>query len=240
MSTIGLAVGIRVLARYFGMLKFDGISDRKNLLVIANSSEAANIESVLMQTNSKFNQIASMPVDISTYELQELITLNNIDEIICNIRDVGMKRVIELMSAFGNKVSFKITGDESLGIIGSQSKNKSGEIYTIQVNYAIQNQNKIRIKRTFDIIATVISILLSPVLILLRSTREIIKNALGIFSGQRTIIGYDKDETLKHRLPSVGIPVLKINNNLAVDYARNYTVWKDFRYLWKSLSKKND
>lgn len=181
-----------------------------------------------------------MPVDISTYELQELISLNNIDEIICNIRDVGMKRVIELMSAFGNKVSFKITGDESLGIIGSQSKNKSGEIYTIQVNYAIQNQNKIRIKRTFDIIATVISIVLSPVLILLRSTREIIKNARGIFSGQRTIIGYDKDETLKHRLPSVGIPVLKINNNLAVDYARNYTVWKDFRYLWKSLSKKND
>lgn len=239
-STLSLTFGIRLVARYFGVVKFDGISDRKNLLLIANSAEADHIGSVLKQSNSKFNQITSMPVDISIYELEEVISLKNVDEVICNIRDVGMKRVIELMSVFGNKVSFKITGDESLGIIGSRSKNKSGEIYTIQVNYAIQNQSNIRLKRTFDIATTMISIVFSPILILVRSTRKIILNALGILSGQRTIIGYDKDETIRYRLPPVGIPVLKIDNNFAVDYARNYTVWKDFRYLWQSLNKKDD
>jgi GT2 family glycosyltransferase len=238
-STIVVTLISRLIARYFGQLRFDGISDRKNLLIIANESEASNIEDVLNQSNSEFNQISSMPVDISVYELEEIISMKSIDEVICNIRDVGMKRVIELMSALGSKVAFKITGDESLGIIGSQSKNKSGEIYTIQVNYAIQDQNKMRVKRTFDIVATVLSVVCSPLLILLRSTRSIIKNAFGIFKGNKTIIGYDKSESEKHRLPSVGIPVVKLVNDAAVDYARNYTVWKDFRYLWKSLSKRN-
>jgi len=233
-------LGIRILSTRFSEQKLEGISDKKNLIIIAEKKESQSIEHSLKQSNSNFGLIQSLPVNISSYELKELIHLNNVDEIICNIRDLGMRRVIELMSSFGDKVAFKITGDESLGIIGSQSKNKSGEIYTIQINYAIQNQDKIRIKRTFDIIIAFLAMFLFPLLIPFKSGRSILRNSLKVIWGDRTLIGYKDHERKEHRLPNLGQAVLLMKESLAMDYARNYTVWKDFRYLWKAFVSNND
>lgn len=234
------AVILRLLSSVFSGQKLQGISDRKNLIIIAHEEESAKIEEVLKQSDSKFEVVQSLPTNISSYELKELISLHNIDEVVCNIKDVGMRRVIELMSTFGSKVAFKITGDQSLGIIGSQSKNKSGEIYTIQINYDIQNQDKIRIKRTFDIIASIVGLFLFPFLILFRNGRMILKNTLNIIKGSKTLIGYQDQDRKEHRLPNLGSAVLFMKENLAIDYARNYTVWKDFRYLCKAFLRKND
>ncbi|WP_235296837.1 glycosyltransferase family 2 protein [Portibacter marinus] len=222
---------LRVFLGQFGMVEVDNLGKRKKVLVLSNDEEFRKIKRMLNAANTKIQIIEQIPVDVSTYELSELIKVRGFNEVICNVRQVGMQRVIELMSAIGSEVSIKITGEDSLGIIGSQSKNTSGEIYTMEVNYNIQSQSSKRNKKIFDFIIWLILTILIPLTIFFSSTRKIIFRGRKLLVGQQTIIGYHPTD----QLPRIAEPVFQISDTEARDYAKNYTVWKDFRYLWNYL-----
>ncbi|GLR19363.1 glycosyltransferase family 2 protein [Portibacter lacus] len=235
-----LLLGFRWILSLFTGKSFDGFSKGKNLIIIANDKEALKIENILMQSATQIDSIKALPVNVSDYELKEIILIENIDEVICNIKDVSMSRIIELMSKLGNKVAFKITGEESLGIIGSQSKNKVGEIYTIGINYSIQSEHNIRIKRSFDIIVSLLSIFLFPLFLIAKSLRKITLKSPSVLSGDLTIVGYQDDKRKVDNLPKLKAPVINVPSADRLSYAKDYSVWKDFRYLWKSIFKKTD
>ncbi len=214
-----------------------------NLLVLASEKEAVRIKNVLAKSRQKFDLIKSVPKDISAYELSELIKLHKIDEVICNVKEVRMNRVIALMSELGSKVDFKITGDESLGIIGSQSKNANGEIYTIAINYKIQEKSKIRSKRTFDLIAGLLVFLISPFLLLRGKQVRLWK----IFIGKLSLVGYNNLEYEEQVLPYLKpgmIPISSTNTSTVekaidnVEYAKNYSVWHDLNRVFDYIKSK--
>ncbi len=221
----------RLLFGKFFNLEFDLLSAGKKIVILANDKEAEKIKEVLIASKRSFNSISKMPVTISTYELKEIVQIQRIDEIICNVKDVGMNRVIVLMSALGSLVSFKITGDESLGIVGSKSKNKEGEIYTLEINYELQTQQQQRNKRTFDILTTLFTTILFPISLTTGTGRQIISNLMKLLTSKITIVGYQADD----RLPSMKKSLVQVPEAEASSYAKSYTVWKDLRYLWKSI-----
>ncbi len=242
------SIGIRMLIYFIKNKKFINSGQKgKNVFLIANFEEAKRIKSVMLQSNMTFSKITILPIEISAFELSELIKLNKADEVICNMKDLGMKKVIGLMAALGDKVSFKITGDESLGIIGSKSKNTSGEIYTISINYEIQEQSKKRMKRTFDIAGSLVLMVLFPILIFSKKYIHILKNLPEVILNKKSIIGYNVSEDKNTDLPQLkkGI-IFPISKSLKqsdihqsnLEYAKYYSVWDDARILVKFLQSK--
>ena len=215
-------------------------SKGKNVLLISEEKEAEKITEVMGRSEGAFKSITLLPTAVSTFELLELIRLKNIDEIICNTKDLGMSRVIKLMSELGDRVAFKITGDESLGIIGSSSKNSSGEIYTIAVQYAIQNPSNRRVKRTFDLIVGAILLLLIPILLLFKRAKMIIPALPSVIVGKKTLVGYISGDKNHAELPLLKASVIPLAfksseqerlHTVNLEYAKNYSIWEDVRRL---------
>ena len=240
LASIYVALGSLILRMFFnffesGKFSFSN-SDEKILFIIGDEMESKRIKNILTQSNNNFKEITLLPKEISLFELRELIAVKNANEVICNVKDLGMKKIIKFMAHLGNKVAFKITGEESLAIIGSQSKNKNGEIYTFSLNYAIQDVSKIRMKRTFDIVASILLIIFYPFLLLEGKRIKVFRTLFGV----QTLIGYNEESLSYRDLPSIKkglIPieiaeskkaVFEIDNN---EYAKSYTVWYDIRRL---------
>ena len=233
----------RILAQYIqsGKLEFK-TSIKKKVFVISNQQEAMNIKAVLEQSQSDFSRVMIIPPGVSATELIELIDIHEIDEIICNSKDLGMNKIIQLMAALGDLVDFKITGDETLGIIGSQSKNKNGEIYTVVVQYKLQEQENIRIKRTIDLLASLVLLVVFPLLLIKGKRINLLLSLIGV----KTIVSYNlHDENLK-KLPYLKpglIPITSEKSNLQLIhhtnlyYAKEYSARKDIERILKYLSE---
>lgn len=217
----------------------------KNIILIASSKESRRINEILNNSNVKFNQIIDVPVEISSSELEELIKIKNIDEIICNSKDLEMSKIISLMSDLGDKVAFKITGDESLGIIGSQSKNSGGEIYTLNIKFNVQEPSKKRMKRTLDFLLGFLIIIFSPLLVLVGFRFRFLRKIHQVILGSKSLVGYiEADEKILElpKLKSGLLPCKKgsfdqdLAHSINFSYAKDYNVLHDlyaFIYFFK-------
>lgn len=242
-SVFGLRIAVNFLK--IGKWSLDN-SHPKRILLIASASNADLIKDILIKTNRSFQSIIPIPPEVSSFELNELIKIHKIDEIICHSKDTGMKKVIDLMVQLGDKVGFKITGDESLGIIGSSSRNTSGEIYTVSVRYEIQDAYHRRLKRTFDVFGSLGIVLLSPLLILFPHTRKLVKGSMATLIGKKSLVGYQRRDVLLDQLPKLKEGIISIHplldnpgiiHDLNFNYAKNYTVWEDVRRFFEYIIK---
>ena len=96
-----------------------------------------------------------------------IIHIYTIDEIIFCAKDVENQAILRWMSQLGAQVQYKILPEESQSIIGSSSKNTSGELYTLEVRFAIATPLNRRNKRVFDVIISVLSLAFFPIFVLL-------------------------------------------------------------------------
>lgn len=249
-STIIIIPGILLLRAVSNFIAkgFFGLDQQKNkkILLIASKFREQQIKSILEKADKKFHSIITLPPSISNFEIGELLKINKINEIICHSEDIGMKRIISMMATFGDKVAFKITGDESLGIIGSPSKNKSGEIYTVSVKYAIQEAYNKRLKRTLDFLSGLIWIITSPILFLTGKSKNPILSGIKLISGKMTMVGYCNGDEELSTLPKLPPSITSISRDKLCDsyphaqnmeYAKNYSIWKDVRRLAEYLIK---
>ena len=113
------------------------------------------------------------PTETSDYEtylgsfknIAELVQIFKIEELIFCSQDLPNQEIIASMVQLGQKIDYKILPQHSQSIIGSSSKNTSGELYTMDVQFKIASPMNRRNKRLLDIIFSTICLVFSPILV---------------------------------------------------------------------------
>ncbi|MBK9736620.1 MAG: glycosyltransferase [Saprospiraceae bacterium] len=231
-----------------------------NIAIVALKNSAEKLIETIKKANVKYENIYVISPHLNDDEIYYTNTISalpsvvrdlKIDEVIYSNVDMTMKEIIHSMSTMDAKVSFKIGGDNSLNIIGSNSKNSQGIFYSIDNSYNLSNESFRKFKRIFDVLATLILFLLSPVLFFINNANLYIYcNMYYVFIGRKTWVGYGgeifdygflpvlKSGVIKYPLAS---KVMLYNQDhfkmMNVQYAKDYTFVTDIVVLANNMYK---
>ena len=233
---------------------------KKRFLLIGSPEEAHRVESLLQSTSIKPDFIGLVSSETqgeapdgfigNLSQVPDIITIYKITEIIFCSKDVPHQVIIDKMVEWhASNVDYKIAPEDSLSIIGSNSINTRGDLYTVDIK-AIDTVANRRNKRLLDIILSGFGLLFwLPLALVVKKPVRFLKDALLVLIGRRTWVGYcNADEELQ-KLPKIrrgvyspatplekagGIEDPSVYNQLNLLYARDYTVWKDAEIFFKS------
>jgi GT2 family glycosyltransferase len=198
-------------------------------IVSPNENEAQNESKNLLGTLS---------------QLQDIINIYKIDEIIFCSKDIDNQSIMRWMSQLGTRLNYKILPEESLSIIGSNSKNTSGELYTIDIRFAIDTPLNRRNKRIFDVILSVLCLFF---FVLAQHKSKFLANAWSVLVGKKSWVGYsEKNNALPKLREGILQPSSALTNaqqradtraRLDFLYAKDYMVEKDIELVWQNIRK---
>ena len=153
------------------------------------------------------------------------------------------------MSLQGNEnVEFKIAPQESLSIIGSNSIDTAGDLYTLDINSVNKPSNR-RKKRIIDISFSMLFIALLPVLIFaVKNPFSFIGNIFKVLLGFNTWIVFSinhQPSTINHQAgilsPSDSLKEKNISKEIAERlnkiYAKDYSARNDVNIILKGIRK---
>lgn len=186
----------------------------------------------------------------SNSQLSEIAEVYRIDEIIFCSKDVPSAQIMDSMTVLQKNIDYKILPAESLSIIGSNSKDTSGDLYTIEIILAITTAGNTRNKRLIDVTASLIFFLWSPFLIfIIKSPLSFFKNIFLVLFGKKTWVGYYHHQS-EIKLPEIKKGILSpldslshfIGDEKTIDrlnmlYAKDYTPLRDIEIIFKGIRK---
>jgi hypothetical protein len=238
-------------------LKVDGFNlnseKTKRFLVVGGSSEVERVESLLKDTFKTpgfvGNYKVENEVDLST--LDDFIRINKVGEVIFCAKDVPAQRIIDCMTQTKfPEVDFKIAPTESMFLIGSNSINTAGDLYSYGIN-AISKPTNQRVKRLLDLVLSTVFLGLSPLIIwFMKSPFGLIRNILFVIISKRTWVGYVKGHNADQNfhLPKIANSVLNPVDGLQAGqpdeegllqlnmmYAKDYRISNDLNIIIKGF-----
>lgn len=230
-------------------------------IVVANEAERKRIREILTTSSFKPEIIGYVstsgkhaPEDGFLGELSnldEIVTIFKARQIIFCSADISSKDIIYWMHRIGTKdILYKIIPEESLFIIGSHSKNTSGELFTEEIEMALAKPYNIRKKRLFDILVCLILLPLSPLLMIIQSQPiAFIRHVFQVLSGRKTWVSYVPSPNVK-MLPDLPAGIIStiadlenshfdeaIADRINYLYARNYSIEKDVNLILSNFRR---
>jgi GT2 family glycosyltransferase len=266
LSTLWLSVALTFTRFVAHLSKADGYTfgqnKRMRFLVIGDKAEAIRVEAILHSTSIKPEFIGLVEnTDVAVtdnafigniLQVKDIITIYMINEVIFCSKSIPHQVIIDKMTEWHDaEIDYKIAPEDSLSIIGSNSINTRGDLYTIDIKAIDSSENR-RTKRLFDVLNSLLIISISPVLLfIVPHWWKAMVNTMKILIGWRTWIGYGPTNDPEHRkLPKIRQGILnptdifqsqtiddEIIHHLNLLYARDYTVWKDVEICWKSIKR---
>ncbi len=255
-------VGIRVVFHVFRHrnLQFESVEDKK-IVIVGSENEGNRVLSMLNQFGTPLNFIGFVVPEkdkISSdqhlgylEQLAEITAIYRIKEIIFCGKDISSQQIIRWITRIGPAIDYKIVPEESLSIIGSNSKDTAGDLYAIDINMAITSPTGKRNKRVLDIVVAVLLVLSLPVSIfVVRKPGGLLGNILAVLAGRKSWVGYhttdDPATEQPGRLPGIrpGIltPVDQLKAHDALTrrrlnllYAKDYSIWQDIHLIRRSF-----
>lgn len=220
-------------------------NDKKSFVIIGNETEVVKTKELLVQTQDNLGEIMSFN-SIEYFKKEDL----KVDEIIFCSGSRSYEEIIATMSnEKENTYDFKISPRDRNHLIGSNSIDTAGELYILNLNTLVSNENK-RKKRLFDLlISTGLLIALPFVIFLFKNKSKYVKNIGNIFIGKKSFIGFSNELTMKDvRLPRIKQGLItpddpfqhadsSVRQKLNLLYARDYSMRKDFSIVWKTWRK---
>jgi hypothetical protein len=126
-------------------------------------------------------------------------------------------------------VDYKIAPPESLSIIGSNSINTAGDVYILNINSITLKKNQ-RKKRFFDVSASILLLLLLPIVLIFNSNIiKLLKNIFLVLFGTKTWIGLNPNGSIDTKAYGIKEGVL---------YTTDYVGIKD--YTFDLIDKANE
>jgi len=248
--------GIRFMLYALGVSWIQlGEKQKKRFLVIGEKEEAGRVASILNESYIKpdFVGLASPQVSGEVNDsyignlnqVKDIISIYKIDEVIFCSKNLSHQVIIDKMAEWHNTaVDYKIAPEDSLSIIGSNSINTRGDLYTINISTINKPANR-RNKRFLDMMVSLMSLVLFPFLLFfVKNPGHFFANIFKVLSGKRTWVGYYPAKDNAFHLPKIkpGIltPLTSLKNpklspdmisNANILYARDYSVWKDLNTI---------
>ena len=234
---------------------------RKRFIIIGSLEETHRVESLIQSTSIKPDFIGLVSSDAKgetpdgfigrINQVPDIITIYKITEVIFCSKDVPHQVIIDKMVDWhASNVDYKIAPEDSLSIIGSNSINTRGDLYTVDIK-AIDTVANRRNKRLFDVVMSVFSILFwLPLALVVKQPVKFLKNAVLVLFGRRTWVGYCSPADETQKLPKIRKGVYnpasymekdidtEVLNQMNLLYARDYTVWKDAEIFFRSIMAK--
>ena len=236
-------------------------TEKKRFLVIGSPGETQRVNSILESTSIKPDFIGLVSSESqgeapegfigNLSQVPDIIEIYKITEVIFCSKDVPHQVIIDKMVDWhATNVDYKIAPEDSLSIIGSNSINTRGDLYTVDIK-AIDTKPNRRNKRLFDVVTSLFSIVFClPLALVVKQPVQFLKNAFLVLFGRRTWVGYCSPANETQKLPRIrkGVyhPASYIEkgmddealNQLNLLYARDYTVWKDAEVFFRSVAAK--
>jgi O-antigen biosynthesis protein len=230
----------------------------KRIAVVGSEVEAKRVESILAQSQIKYEFIGRVLSDNlenksdslgKIQQIKEIVKINKIDELVFCSQDIPARVIIESMLSINNpSTDYKIAPPESASVIGSNSINTAGDLYVVDINSLSKGVNK-RKKRMFDMVSGIFLLLLSPVIAFyVKRPVGFLKNCLLVIFGKYTWVGVNfstTQENFHHDVkPGILNPAdvlltghsdIKLNQRMNVMYAKDYKLSNDAAILWKCV-----
>lgn len=267
-------IALRILLHFLSTGKLMSEErERKNVLVVGKTGEYERTLLLLQKAQVEANIIGAVyPGDIqevgneggkrfeeikylgNLYQLPEMVHLYDVKEIIFCGEDLSTQAIIRWMTVIGSDLDYKILPADSLSIIGSNSKNSAGDLYTVEVKFKISTPSGRRNKRMFDIGVSLLLMLGAPILLWFSPKKNIyFSNCLKVLFGSRSWVGYhstnnDGGPVLPNIKKGVYSPLAALNylpedvnviHKLNLLYAKDYSLGRDWDLLWKGMRRKN-
>ena len=253
-------LGIRYIKHFiqFSNLNLGDTGDKKTVIV-GNGDESLRIISLVKERKLKLNILGYLSPDESSplfndhylgsaHHIKDIINIYKVEEIIFCSKDISSSQIIEWMTDIGSRqVDYKIVPRESNFVIGSNSKEKPGELYALDIKLNIEEENHLRDKRMLDVALGFTFLILSPLLMwFMKSPFRFLQNTVDVISGKLSWVGFSDTESAD--LPKIrkGVlnPASRLNvyeldsptlNRLNVIYAKEYNVYADLQLIFKSF-----
>lgn len=228
----------------------------KRIIIAGERKESERVLSLLNQIGIQYNYVGLVsdadeesevlgPLD----KLDELVRLYTVDEIIFCSKDVSSRDIIQWMTRIGSDLSYRILPQESLSIVGSNSKNTAGDLYAIDISLKLASTIQKRNKRLLDILVCIITAILLPILVFfIGKPIQFVSNWWKVFIGRFTWVGYAHNPAHQSWLPNLRQGVLSPLDNfdhkevknstiqrINLLYAKEYTPLSDIEIIRKSL-----
>jgi GT2 family glycosyltransferase len=239
----------------WGGIGFDH-GGRRKVVLVGGEMECERIERLLKLGRVNHEVLGWVSVGVGENvgylghlgQLSEVLAIYGPDLVIFSGKDVLSGEIMAHMIDFqSSTVQVKIAPEMGETIIGSDSKNQPGELFTLEVNYHLAQQHHQRNKRVFDLLLCVLAIGLFWILMWLKGGRELLRNLFAVLMGQKTWVGYQKS-SLVVKLPKIRDCVFDVSlpfrgtgfeSDAALAYARDYQVSRDAWVVWRNLFGKS-
>jgi hypothetical protein len=223
----------------------------KKIAVVGNTTDADKVKEILNNSSVKYIYVGNVEINeqqsnLYTERIEEFIRVNNVDEIIFCTQNISMRNIVTtmlLLSSLGKE--YKIAPHEGSFIIGSNSIETTGELYTLDIK-AIGTQASKRNKRLFDLITSFVLIIFAPIVFpFIKHPFKSWANAFKVFIGLKTWIGYSNKLNESVALPKIKPCIFPFNaskgnkSNIDIEenifYARNYNINLDFKIFLENI-----
>lgn len=252
---------IRLAAQAMGFKAFGHNKTKNRTLVIGKPQEAQRVSRILRDNKNNKAWIAICSIEkqeqntqgVIGYveQLTDLIRIYEIDEVVFCAKDMAAQSIIDKMISLDKlKVDYKIAPEESMAIIGSQSINTGGDLFTIQVD-GISHKESRRNKRALDIAITLLLFIsLAFNIWRVQQKGQYILNLMAVLIGRKTWVGFYQAPTQEgHQLPHLKKGVLHpghaYTDKLSPDtlsrlnllYARDYSILTDINIIRRGFAQ---
>jgi hypothetical protein len=257
-GTVAL-LGLHELLYRLGILRFIPFDDEERKAVVVGDvrayDEAVELLLKVPAAPDLSGRIAVAEGDVQGDKLgwlgdiKPLLYTSGVGEVIFCTASISYTRMLEEMQRCGDRYDYKIHLPGSRGFVGSNSSHAAGDLYTAGRRYALAHFSQQRNKRVFDIASSVLVLLALPLLVfVVKNAGGLVSNAVSVFLGRKTWIGYDA-----MLIGTAGLPQIKpaivppynllegyapdrhLQQELATEYARIYTPGVDAGFLWRNL-----
>jgi hypothetical protein len=194
---------------------FEFIGKKKKVILIGDLQECNRVYSIISQTQfvpdlvgfvNPINEQAGPDFIGHIGQIQDIVQINQVDELVFCAAAMPSHEIIRTMLQFTHTgIEFKIAPPESMSVIGSSSNDISGELYVLHFNTLSRILNK-RKKRLFDVVLSVIMLVLSPVLVfLVDEPAGLYRNIFIVIRGAASWVGYYQSTGGNHP----GLPIIR-------------------------------
>ncbi len=180
--------------------------------------------------------------------LSDTIRYYSADEVIFCSKDLPIQEIIDLMTRLENmpgrrrQVEYKIAPNDSDFIIGSNSIHRTEDLYTEELRTIADPLNR-RNKRLFDIVTSLLLMLLFPILLpFQRNKKHYLAHCWQVFVGKKSWVGTAHADTRsgifapEDALPHHNTPLCpELRQRLHLRYLRNYRLTTDMQILTKNI-----
>ena len=227
------------------------IAGEKDFIAIEELMKNAGMpERVLGRVNNHLNE--SPPALGNINELNDLVKKYPVKEIIFCENGLSFSEIIEALTNLPHGIRNKFHASGSKSIVGSDSKNITGDYIATAKKYNIAKPVNLRNKRLVDVITALLFIALFPIFVLFqKNASRFYKNVFAVLYGKKTWIGY---AITPNELPVIRNAVITntalpaILNQLPFEslkksdewYATGYSAMLDLKKIWKGFKYLNN